>query len=51
MKGGHIGEFEELVLLTVGVLQKNAYGIAIKMELEQRTGRKHQEGRSLFATF
>jgi len=44
MKGSHIGEFEELVLLTVGVLQKNAYGIAIKDELKQRTKRKPSIG-------
>ena len=40
MRGGHIGEFEELVLLTVGVLNKNAYGVAIKDELLIRTKRK-----------
>lgn len=39
MKGTNIGEFEELVLLTVGILQSEAYGVAIKDELEERTGR------------
>lgn len=39
MKGTNIGEFEELVLLTVGILQSDAYGLAIKDELEKRTGR------------
>ena len=34
MKKLTLGAFEELVLLTVGVLQDNAYGVTIKMELE-----------------
>ncbi|MEI9919479.1 MAG: PadR family transcriptional regulator [Bacteroidota bacterium] len=34
-----IGEFEELVLLAVGVLHGNAYGVTIKEEIEQRTKR------------
>lgn len=44
MKGTHLGEFEELVLLMVGVLQKEAYGIAIKYELEKKTGRRPSIG-------
>ena len=40
MKGTYLGEFEEIVLLTVGVLQEEAYGVAIKLEIEKRTGRK-----------
>jgi len=39
MKGTYIGEFEELVLLTVGILYSDAYGLAILDELEQQTGR------------
>ncbi len=39
MKGTNIGEFEELVLLVVGVLQDDAYGVGIKKELEKQTGR------------
>lgn len=34
MKKLTLGAFEELVLLSVGVLQDNAYGVTIKMELE-----------------
>ncbi len=34
-----IGEFEEVVMLTVAVLYKEAYGITIKEELEKRLGR------------
>ena len=39
MKGTHLGEFEELVLLTVGILYDDAYGLGITDEIEQRTGR------------
>ncbi|OEJ99880.1 PadR family transcriptional regulator [Roseivirga misakiensis] len=34
MKKVTLGAFEEMVLLTVGVLQDNAYGVTIKAELE-----------------
>ncbi len=40
MKGTSLGEFEELCLLAVGILQNEAYGVAIKEEIEQRSGRK-----------
>ena len=40
MKGTYLGEFEEIVLLTVGVLTGNAYGLAVKYEVESRSGRK-----------
>ena len=36
MKKTKLGEFEELVLLTVVVLQEEAYGVEIKRELEAR---------------
>ncbi len=36
MKKVTLGAFEELVLLTTGVLQDNAYGVTIKKELEQK---------------
>lgn len=44
MKGTNIGEFEELVMLSVGILQEEAYGISIKDELEVRTQRKPSIG-------
>ena len=44
MKGTNLGEFEELVLLTVGVLGKDAYGLAVKDDLSQRTGRNPSIG-------
>ena len=36
MKKTKLGEFEEFVLLTVVVLQENAFGVEIKRELEKR---------------
>lgn len=36
---GYIGEFEELVLLTIAALDEDAYGVAIKEEIEKRTDR------------
>jgi PadR family transcriptional regulator PadR len=39
MKGTYLGEFEELVLLSVGILMDDAYGLAILHELEKQTGR------------
>jgi len=39
MKRIQLGEFEEIVLLTVGVLHGNAYGVTIKDEIEERLGR------------
>lgn len=36
MKITKLGEFEELVLLTVIVLKEDAYGVEIKRELEER---------------
>jgi PadR family transcriptional regulator PadR len=40
MKGTQLGEFEELALLTVGVLQESAYGVGVKEEIELRSNRK-----------
>ena len=39
MKGTSLGEFEELVLLAVGILNDDAYGLSITDELEVRTKR------------
>lgn len=36
---GYLGEFEELVLLTVASLDEEAYGVAIKEDIEKRAGR------------
>src|SRR6478736_22938 len=39
MKGTYIGELEELVLLTVGILHPDAYGVAVMDELDKQAGR------------
>lgn len=39
MKGTHLGEFEELILLTIGVLYPDAYGLNIRNEIIRQTGR------------
>lgn len=39
-----LGEFEEIVLLTVAVLHGNAYGVAIKEEIEDRLKRSVSVG-------
>ena len=39
MKGQYIGEFEELVLLAVCILDGEAYGVAVRKELETQAGR------------
>lgn len=40
MKGTHLGEFEELVLLSVGALYDEAYGVAIKTHVREEANRK-----------
>ena len=42
MGRGYLGEFEEIVLLTVAVLNGEAYGAAIVQDLKQRTQRTVQ---------
>ena len=44
MKGTNIGEFEELVLLTIAALHEGAYSVAICDELERVTDRKAKLG-------
>jgi PadR family transcriptional regulator, regulatory protein PadR len=39
-----LGEFEEIVLLTVGVLYNDAYGVAIKDAIEEKAQRKVSVG-------
>jgi DNA-binding PadR family transcriptional regulator len=40
MKGTYLGEFEEIVLLAVGILNDEAYGVAIRQEIENQTDRE-----------
>ena len=44
MKKYQLGEFEEIVILTIGVLYKEAYGVAIKKEIETRLSRNVSMG-------
>jgi PadR family transcriptional regulator PadR len=44
MKKVQLGEFEEIVLLTVGILHGNAYGVTIKEEIENRMNREVSVG-------
>ena len=44
MKGTHLGEFEEIVLLTVAALINEAYSVAICDELSKHTGRNVKLG-------
>jgi len=44
MKKYQLGEFEEIVILTIGVLFKDAYGVSIKKEIESRLSRNVSMG-------
>jgi DNA-binding PadR family transcriptional regulator len=44
MKGTNVGEFEELVLLTVAALVSEAYSVAVCDELTRHTGREVKLG-------
>ena len=44
MKKYPLGEFEEVVMLTVGILYQKAYGVSIKKEIEDRLSRKVSVG-------
>lgn len=44
MKKFQLGEFEEVVMLTVGILHEDAYGVTIKKEIETRLARKVSVG-------
>lgn len=39
MKGSNLGEFEELVLLSIGALADDAYGVSIKEFIKDRANR------------
>ena len=44
MKKYQLGEFEEIVILTIGILYKEAYGVSIRMEIESRLSRNVSMG-------
>jgi PadR family transcriptional regulator PadR len=44
MKGTYLGEFEEIVLLAIAILDDDAYGISIKDEIKKRLKRNPSIG-------
>jgi DNA-binding PadR family transcriptional regulator len=44
MKKYQLGEFEEVVMLTVGILFDEAYGVSVKLEIERRLSRQVSVG-------
>ncbi len=44
MKGTNLGEFEELVLLTIAAMVSESYSVAICDDLEKKTGRSVKLG-------
>ncbi|MBI3218859.1 MAG: helix-turn-helix transcriptional regulator [Bacteroidetes bacterium] len=44
MKKYQLGEFEEVVMLTVGILYNEAYGVSIKKDIETRLKRSVSVG-------
>lgn len=44
MKKYYLGEFEEIVILTVGILNNEAYSVSIKNEIESRLSRSVSMG-------
>ena len=39
MKKYQLGEFEELVIMTIGILNNEAYGVSVQREMQSRLGR------------
>ena len=39
MRRTYLGEFEELVLLMIAILDGKAYGVTVSQEIEEQTGR------------
>jgi DNA-binding PadR family transcriptional regulator len=48
-RGGYLGEFEQVVLLAVARLEREAYGMRIRAEIEERAGRAASIG-AVYAT-
>lgn len=44
MKGTHLGEFQEIVMLSILILDEKAYGVTIQEDLETRINRKTSRG-------
>ena len=41
---GHVGEFEQLILLALLRLGSSAYGVTVRREIHERTGRDVSQG-------
>lgn len=48
-RGGYLGEFEQIVLLAVARQERETYGMEIRREIEERTGRQVSIG-AVYAT-
>jgi len=44
MRGTYLAEFQELVLLSIVVLNEQAYGVSIQDEINSKTGRSISRG-------
>lgn len=44
MKGSNLGEFQEIVMLSIMILNENAYGVSIQEDVSERTGRRVSRG-------
>lgn len=44
MKGTYLGEFQEIVLLTILILDGDAYGVSIQAEMKKRINRNISRG-------
>ncbi len=44
MKGTNLGEFQEIVMLSILILEENAYGVSIQDELDRRMNRRNSRG-------
>lgn len=42
--GNHLGEFEQMLLFAILRLHDDAYGVTIRREIEERTGRRTSPG-------
>jgi DNA-binding PadR family transcriptional regulator len=48
-RGGYLGEFEHIVILALLRLADQAYGVTVRREIEERTGREVSVG-AIYAT-
>ncbi|NQZ75714.1 MAG: PadR family transcriptional regulator [Ekhidna sp.] len=44
MKGTHLGEFQEIVMLCILILNENAYGVTIQEEIDKQMKRAISRG-------